>query len=197
MRKNFLSIIILLLVVIIVAINIAKPGFSINNEVSKKTKQEDDSATTRDIPGIDFTTSLEKGEKAPDFELTTLSGKRAKLSDFRGSTVILNFWATWCPPCKAEMPSMESFYKKHKGKNITIVSVNLTNIDNGIDEIQAFAKEYSLTFNILLDKKGNVGNAYQAFTIPTSYIIDKNGVISNKIIGPMDEEMMGKLTKDL
>lgn len=195
MKKNLLSITILVLLAVIIVINIWKPDLTTKKAKELSTPMADSLSKEKDIPGAKLT-SLDQGAMAPDFELTTLDGKKAKLSDYRGQTVILNFWATWCPPCKAEMPHMENFYKKTKEKNITIVSVNLTNMEKGMDAVQSFAKDYGLSFNILLDENGSAGKTYQAFTIPTSYIIDKEGKIANKVIGPMDEEMMQQLTKD-
>ncbi|PLR83666.1 peroxiredoxin family protein [Bacillus sp. V33-4] len=194
MNKNLLSIAILILAAAIVVVNVWKPSFT-EGETEKPTETVN-SASQEDIPGAKLS-ELEEGSEAPDFELTTLAGEKAKLSDYRGQKVILNFWATWCPPCKAEMPHMQSFYEKNKDKGITILAVNLTNVDKGMDAINAFVKEYGLTFPILLDEDGTVGMTYQAFSIPTSYIIDKNGKIAKKIVGPMDEEKMKQLTANL
>ncbi|RST61292.1 TlpA family protein disulfide reductase [Siminovitchia terrae] len=134
---------------------------------------------------------------APDFELVTLNGETVKLSDYRGKKVILNFWATWCPPCRAEMPHMQNFYEQNKDNGIEIVAVNLTKMDKGRMEIDKFVKEYGLTFDIPLDEEGDIGMQYQAFTIPTSYIIDTNGKIASKVVGPMDEPTMESLTNEI
>ncbi|MFC0417230.1 TlpA disulfide reductase family protein [Cytobacillus solani] len=110
---------------------------------------------------------------------------------------MLNFWATWCPPCKAEMPHMQNFYEENNNKGMEVLAVNLTNIDKGEENIKTFVKEYGLTFPIPLDENGLIGPQYQAFTIPTSYIIDSNGMITKKIVGPMDEAMMKNLTNNI
>lgn len=136
--------------------------------------------------------SLQKGDVAPDFTLTTLDGKEVSLSDYRGKKVLLNFWATWCPPCKAEMPHMQNVHENY-GEDIEILAVNLTSLDNGKDKIELFKEDYELTFTIPLDEKGTVGEEYQAFTIPTSYFISTEGKIQHKIVGPMDENMMVQL----
>lgn len=192
MNKNLLSFAILALAVVILVVNIWKPG---TTESDKKSTAPTDEAveTTEDVPGAKLS-SLREGAEAPDFELNTLDGKAVKLSDYRGKKVILNFWATWCPPCKAEMPHMQNFYEENKDKGVEILAVNLTNMDKGTDEVQKFVDEYGLTFIIPLDEEGVVGTTYQAFTIPTSYILDENGVIIKKVVGPMDENMMKDLT---
>ncbi|MGE8077971.1 peroxiredoxin family protein [Peribacillus loiseleuriae] len=134
------------------------------------------------------------GSPAPDFELTTLSGEQVKLSDYRGKVVILNLWATWCPPCKAEMPEMQGFYEKSRNSDITLLSVNLTSQEKDEQAVADFVAKYQLTFPILLDKKDTVGKQYKTLSIPTSYIIDREGIIREKVIGPMDEERMAVLT---
>lgn len=191
MNKNLLSFAILALAAVILVVNIWKPNLTESEK--KTTDQTEESVETEDIPGAKLS-ALREGAEAPDFELNTLDGKSVKLSDYRGKKVILNFWATWCPPCKAEMPHMQNFYVENKDKGVEILAVNLTNMDKGVDEVQNFVKEYGLTFTIPLDDEGAAGTTYQAFTIPTSYILDENGIITKKIVGPMDENMMKKLT---
>ncbi|PLT32508.1 TlpA disulfide reductase family protein [Bacillus sp. V5-8f] len=136
---------------------------------------------------------LRTGVKAPDFELQTLDGKQAKLSDYKGKKVLLNFWATWCPPCKEEMPAMEEFQKK-AGSDIIILAVNI----DPENDVKAFAKEMGVTFPILLDSqqsKDPVNELYQVLSIPTSYFIDTNGVIADKFIGALSLKQM-ELTMD-
>jgi peroxiredoxin len=192
LNKNLLSVAIIILAVAIIVVNIWNP---LNKEAKEPTVEEENIAAD-DIPGVDLS-EVQEGNPAPDFELTTLAGETVKLSDYKGKKVILNFWATWCPPCKAEMPHMQNFYEKNKDNGIEILAVNLTNMDKGQTQIENFVKDYGLTFDIPLDVEGIIGMQYQAFSIPTSYVIDTNGVISKKIIGPMDESMMERLTKEL
>ncbi|WP_456276235.1 redoxin domain-containing protein [Bacillus sp. AK128] len=136
---------------------------------------------------------LQEGNKAPDFQLETLTGEVINLSDLKGKKIILNFWATWCPPCKAEMPHMQDFYEKHIDDEVEILAVNLTNSEKNIASIEEFVNEYGVTFPILLDQKGATNKTYQAITIPTTYFIDREGIIRKKIIGPMNTEMMEEL----
>lgn len=135
--------------------------------------------TTKSIP-VEKMSGIKIGLKAPDFELETLEGKKVKLSDFAGKKVMLNFWATWCPPCKAEMPHMQKFYEE-KGDEIHILAVNI----DPKNDVAGFAKEMNLHFPILLDKNDKVMKMYQILSIPTTYFIDEDGIIRNKFIGAM------------
>jgi peroxiredoxin len=192
LKKNLLSISIIVLAAAIIFVNLLKPSVTEGN----KEITPAEAPTNEDIPGVDLS-QVKEGNPAPNFELTTLAGETVQLSDYKGKKVILNFWATWCPPCKAEMPHMQNFYEKNKGNDIEIVAVNLTSMDKGKTEIENFVKEYGLTFDIPLDEEGTIGAQYQAFSIPTSYIIDSKGIITKKIIGPMDEGMMKTLTNEI
>jgi peroxiredoxin len=135
---------------------------------------------------------LKIGAKAPDFELKTLTGETVKLSSLKGKKVMLNFWATWCPPCKAEMPEMEKFYKE-SGKDIVILAVN---IDPQLD-VKGFVGKNGITFPILLDADDHVNETYQILSIPTTYFINSKGVIQNKFTGGMNEAAMKKYTSAL
>nr|WP_221452409.1 redoxin domain-containing protein [Bacillus benzoevorans] len=128
---------------------------------------------------------LRIGVKAPDFELENLSGEKVKLSDYRGKKVILNFWATWCPPCKEEMPAMEKFYQK-AGDDVEILAVNIDPQYN----VQEFIDKMGITFPILLDKNDKVNSAYLIMTIPTTYFINEDGLITNKYLTSMTEDIM-------
>ncbi|MDW0111450.1 TlpA family protein disulfide reductase [Sporosarcina aquimarina] len=142
---------------------------------------------------------LGQGETPPDFEMKTLDGDTVKLSDLKGKKVILNFWATWCPPCKAEMPHMENYYKKLTDEdNVELVSVNLTTAENrGEKAVEEFVEAYKLTFPILLDTEDRGMSDYKVFSIPTTYILKTDGTIDNQIVGPMDEQMMEQLVADV
>lgn len=193
-KKYLLTMVIILLASGIIFINLWKSlAVQPNND---KEEVETSTMENENIPGTDLS-QVTEGKPAPDFALTNLAGETAKLSDYNGKKVILNFWATWCPPCKAEMPHMQNFYENNKENGIEVVTVNLTNMEKSRSDIEKFVKDYSLSFEVLLDEEGTIGMQYQAFTIPTSYIIDSNGIISKKIVGPMDEDMMINLTEGI
>jgi peroxiredoxin len=132
------------------------------------------------------------GAKAPDFELKTLTGETVILSNLKGKKVMLNFWATWCPPCKAEMPEMEQF-SKEANEDILVLAVN---IDPQLD-VQGFIDENKITFPILLDAEDKVNETYQILSIPTTYFIDSKGIIQNKYTGAMDLDIMNDFTGKL
>ncbi|MGP4072152.1 redoxin domain-containing protein [Piscibacillus sp. B03] len=131
---------------------------------------------------------LDIGSEAPDFELENLEGEKVKLSDYRGQKVMLNFWATWCPPCRAEMPDMQKFYEE---KDIEILAIDLFETEQSLMDVRNFRDDFKLTFPILIDE-GDVSTEYQILPIPTSYFVDSEGIISHKSMGAMNYEMMIK-----
>ena len=176
----------LLLIAIMIGLTLAGV---VKNNIEKNESLETLSVGT-EVEFLATKEGLAQGEEAPDFELTTLSGETVKLSDYKGKKVILNFWATWCPPCIAEMPLMQNYYDEVKDKNVEILAVNLTTEDRGTDKVKEFVKSNNLTFPIPMDVEGDIGSVYQTVTIPTTYIIDTEGRIQKKHIGPMDEKVM-------
>ncbi|AZV60016.1 TlpA disulfide reductase family protein [Peribacillus frigoritolerans] len=126
---------------------------------------------------------LKIGAKAPNFSLKTLDGKQVELSDYEGKKVMLNFWATWCPPCKKEMPDMEK-YTQQAGDDVVVLAVNI----DPENDVQAFVEDNGITFTIPLDSrsaKNPVNERYKILSIPTTYFIDKKGIIRNKVISAM------------
>jgi peroxiredoxin len=124
------------------------------------------------------------GNPAPDFTLPTLGGNPVRLSNYRGKVVFLNFWATWCPPCREEMPSMESLYQRLKGQDFEMFAVSIDT--KGADRVQSFVATYGLTFPVLHDPHKKVYRLYGLTGVPETFIINKNGEILLKIIGPRD-----------
>lgn len=123
----------------------------------------------------------QKGFSAPHFILYDLENKEFTLSDFRGKVVLLNFWASWCGPCRMEMPSMETIYKELKDKGFEILAVNLDR--GGPEKVKGFVSNYKLTFPILLDSGGKIAIKYRITALPTSFLLDQKGIIREKIVG--------------
>ena len=121
---------------------------------------------------------------APDFTLSGLNGELISLSDLKGKVVLVNVWATWCPSCIYEMPSMEKLYQQFKSENFKILAVSIDSL--GAKAVVPFMKKHNLTFQALIDPAGTIRTAYGINSIPQSFIIDKQGNIIKKIIGPID-----------
>jgi peroxiredoxin len=120
---------------------------------------------------------------AADFTLRDLDGKAHKLSDYRGKVVFLNFWATWCPPCREEMPAMERLNEILGGKDFVMLAVN---VDENIKDLEAFVKETPHGFTILSDADGKIQKLYKVFKFPETFIIDQRGEIVEHLVGARD-----------
>lgn len=131
-----------------------------------------------------------EGFTAPDFTLDLLGGGQITLSDLRGKPVVLNIWATWCPPCREEMPAIEKVNRSYKELGLVIIGVNLTSQDSE-QAVSAFVQELGLTFPIALDRDGSVGDRYRPLGLPTTYFIDSQGMIQSVVVGgPMSESLI-------
>ncbi len=130
------------------------------------------------------------GNIAPDFTLKDLKGSEVQLSKLRGKKVMINFWATWCPPCRQEMPEIEKFFQEKK-EDIEILAINIDGgATNNVDE---FIKKMKITFPVVLDEKDRVNERYKVMTIPTTFFVDENGVIINKYYSVMSLGVMKEL----
>lgn len=132
------------------------------------------------MPKVGF----EKGNAIPDFTVTDLKGKKTSIKDYRGKVVMLNFWATWCPPCRAEMPSMEKLWNKSKDKNFVILAVSVDQDET--QKVADFIKTNKYTFPVFHDYDGKLSEMFLVRSIPTTYILDKDGVILSKDSGAQD-----------
>jgi len=116
-----------------------------------------------------------------EIKLMDLNGRLVSLSDFRGKIVFLNFWTTWCFDCRIEMPHMQKLHQKYKNKDFAMVAVNL---QEPVSQVEQFFKDYKLTFTALLDSEGEVGAHFRITAIPTTFILDRQGIIIGKVMGP-------------
>jgi peroxiredoxin len=141
--------------------------------------------------------SLEIGAPAPDFTLNTPQGAPMTLSKFRGKAVLVNLWATWCPPCEQEMPTIQSLYREYRDQGLVVLAVNVTAQDNPL-KIMPFVERYGLTFPVLLDETGQISAAYGLRSLPTSYFIGRDGTIHDIVIGgPMAEALLRTRIEDI
>ncbi|MDF2556584.1 MAG: alkyl hydroperoxide reductase [Bacillales bacterium] len=170
--KKILSVSIFILLVIAVIFSIIDSRKEPKVEISKK----EETFTSNPI-----------GKEAPDFSLKNIQGDTVKLSDYRGKKVMVNFWATWCPPCQEEMPEIERFYKENP--DVIILSVNI----DTTQDIQGFINEYKTTFPVLLDEDKSVSKAYGTFKIPETYFINADGIVKYKQVGAMKYDDMKTL----
>ncbi|MDA8060572.1 MAG: TlpA disulfide reductase family protein [Leptospirillum sp.] len=129
---------------------------------------------------------LKVGMVAPDFDLESADGKRIKLSDYRGKVVMLNFWATWCKPCKQEMPSMEIMYegmKEQAGSHFELLAVNENNVFYK-NQVAPFLEKHNIHFPVPLDPLNTLDHRYKITGVPETFVIDQNGVVAEHVVGP-------------
>lgn len=127
---------------------------------------------------------------SPDLTLTDIQGVTHSLSDFRGQVVLVNLWATWCPPCKAEMPTLQSYHNKYSDKGFTVIAIN--DGDPTADVIQ-FVQEYRLTFPIWLDPTYiATEDAFKTLNLPSSFVIDRDGTVRLSWVGEINSKMLEK-----
>ena len=168
-----------LLLLIIIACSGLGAILTYSAEISARTD-------SRGIDRLFSTVGVIKVPPAKDpvaINLKDVDGKNVSISDFKGNIVFLNFWTTWCPTCRIEMPSMEKLHQKLKNYNFTMVTINL---QESASQVKAFFKEFKLTFTALLDSTGEVGASFGIRAIPTTYILDKTGRIIGLANGPRE-----------
>ena len=164
-RRSLTSIIFFVFIIIVVAVVILLQGKDSFLNLSYKPR-------------------VKVGLPAPNFTFPGLDGKKVSLTDFKGKVVFINIWATWCPPCREEMPSMEKLYQELKGEDFEILAVSIDT--SGAKVVAPFMKEYKLSFPALLDTEGTIQDLYGTTGVPESFIINKEGIIEEIVIGPRD-----------
>lgn len=120
------------------------------------------------------------GKKAPDFTLKDINNRPFNLSSLRGKVVILNFWATWCPPCRAEMPSLNNLYREYRNKGLEVVAIST---DRSYTVIKDYISKNPSDITILIDTDNKVSRQFKVFSIPTTFLIDRNGIIIERYLG--------------
>ncbi len=132
--------------------------------------------------------------RAPSFDLTTLDGSRISLADMQGKVTLVSFWATWCVPCRSEMPAIQAAYEAHRGQAIAILAINAGEDDNSAAQ---FVNDFRLSFPILMDRDQAVLRAYQVQALPTSFFVDREGIIRATSIGGMSRAFIEAQFADL
>ena len=132
----------------------------------------------------------EVNKPAPDFALPGIDGRDVRLSDYRGKVVLVNFWGTWCEPCKDETPALQAAYRNLRDQGLVIIGIDLANQERtgaeGVDDVRAFTTRYGVTYPIALDVAGETARAFQIYPIPTSFFVDPSGTIRYVRAGPID-----------
>jgi peroxiredoxin len=136
--------------------------------------------------GLDV--KAEEGALAPDFLLGRLDDGELRLSDLRGRAVVLNFWATWCAPCRTEIPQFVEAYGRFRDQGLVIVGVNM---QEGKGIVRPYAEDFGMDFPIAIDVDGEVGDAYRILGLPTTYFIDRDGVVRSVFTGPFERSEGG------
>lgn len=137
---------------------------------------------------------IEEG-RAPDFTLDDIQGNKVSLSALRGRVVLLEFWATWCPPCRDSVPEMNELYEKFKGKDFALLAISLDEGQSALSTVASFVKERGIAYTVLIDD-GRVSSDYGVTNIPTIFIVDKSGKIARKHVGLMPD-MSKILSKEI
>ena len=142
--------------------------------------------------------ALDNGSKVPNFTMTDLSGKNVSLSDYKGKVVVLNFWASWCPPCKAEMPEFNEMDREFKKSGDTVLlAINMTDGRRETKKkVETFISEQKYKMRVLLDSEGKASNLFDIRYLPTTYVIDAEGTVTGQLVGGTTKNAVMKLVKE-
>jgi len=125
-----------------------------------------------------------KGDRAPEFRLQSMDGKYISLSELKGKVVMVHFWATWCPPCVEEIPTLDKLYREFMGKDFEMLAISVD--EGGIAAVAPFMQKNHLHVPIFFDPRRSIAGAYGTFKFPETYILDRGGIVRHKVIGPAD-----------
>jgi peroxiredoxin len=135
------------------------------------------------------------GQSIPDFELPTLDGNsKVRLSDLRGSPVVINFWATWCGPCKQEMPLLVEQYNWNKGKGLRVLAID-TLLNDNRDDMRAFVAKYNMTFDVLVDETDAIAGGWEVMGLPTTFFVNPDGTVAKVHVGQMTADQLNENMK--
>ncbi len=134
-------------------------------------------------PPSPFDLDMLMGQKAPEFSVKDIHGNLVSISSLKGNVILLNFWATWCPPCVSEMPSMDRLYQSFRHKGLTVIGVSM---DGSVSAVKSFIKKNPVSFIVIVDSKQAISRSYKAFMTPLTFIIDKRGIVIDKYFGEQD-----------
>jgi peroxiredoxin len=129
------------------------------------------------------------GEAIPDFELPTLDGKLVRLSALRGSPVVINFWATWCGPCKQEMPLLVEQYNWNKAKGLRVLAIDTLANDN-VEDMRAFAEKFKMNFDVLVDKEDAIAGGWNVMGLPTTFFVKSDGTVARVHVGQLTPDQL-------
>jgi len=158
---------------------------------SREQPSSGNSSTVHEAPR----TAPRAGFLAPDFTLSTLDGREISLSKYRGNTaVVVNLWATWCPPCRAEIPALEHIHQKYAGRGVVVLGIDQM---ESTSTVRKFAQEKGMTYPVLLDIDGAVSSTYRVTGLPTTVFVRRDGTVLDVVVGgPMSESFLeGKIQK--
>lgn len=186
-RLNFLGLFASILAIMIGALLLIRSSIQAQTVVAVSTK-----SSTGLIGPAGKT--VQAGDMAPDFELATLDGRTIKLSDLRGQPVLVNFWATWCGPCKEEMPLIVAAYTAHTAEGLRVLAIDTTAFDD-VQDVKKFVANYQMTFDVLLDMDDSVGTGWNTLGLPSSYFIDRMGKVVSVRIGQMSAQELSDSLK--
>ena len=182
-RGSTASLVAMLLILIALVVAIIMWPTEASAEASRSSVVQDDIAKT---------TLIIEGDKAPDFTVEMLDGSKVKLSSLRGKVVLINFWATWCKPCREEMPDLQSIYEE-RDDDVVILAINM----DAHNDVEGFIDSYSVTFPVLLDENDQISDMYQIISLPTTYFIDEDGTIVQKHFGQITYEQLEEILQKI
>jgi len=145
-------------------------------------------------PGEAVPQGISQGARARDFTLESLDGSKVSLSDYEGKVVLVNLWATWCSPCRAEIPDLEAAYQAHKDRGLVILGVN---IEDSLETVAPFVEEFDMSYPVVLDKDGELMKIYRVQGLPMSFIVDADGVIQVRHMGFLSGEQLASYLSQL